>query len=509
MRALLGCEAEAFFQSYEKESARGLRINTAKLTAEEFERIVPFPVRRVPWVRGGYFYSASDRPSQSPLYQAGVYYLQEPSAMTPADRLEIAPGDRVLDLCAAPGGKATQILAKLVESGTPSASGRAGQLVANEISAARGRALLRNLELFGARNCLVTNERPDRLAACFPGYFDKILVDAPCSGEGMFRRREEVARAWSEEKVAELSALQRQILEQAFLMLKEGGLLLYSTCTFSPAENEANVAEFLFRHPEMELLPIRPYEGFSPGRPDWAREELIRTAGVRRFPEVTPRLEHILESLTLCVRIWPHMMEGEGHFLALMRKRSDAGASKIAKQGKRTQGKKAAGFGSAGHPRGRADRGRQTRSPRESERLVKQFLDEIGMDLPMESIEFRGDNVYLTMDLPVEAQRLHFLRRGGWIGELKKSRFEPSQPFALMLRGEDCRAGVSFPLGDRRLAAFLSGDVVRFEPGCEPSPGWKLVLADKYPVGWGKVGGGVLKNHIPKSWRIQAETANL
>ena len=491
MKGMLGDEYDAFLRTYDEEPARGLRINPAKISAEEFESSAPFPVRRVPWVENGYFYPSAVRPSHHPYYQAGVYYLQDPSAMTPGDRLEILPGDRVLDLCAAPGGKATQLAAKLL------CADGGGLLVANEISNARAKALLRNLELFGSRNFLVTNDRPDRLAECFPLYFDKILIDAPCSGEGMFRRQPDVAAAWSEEKVRELAALQRQILEEGYRMLRPGGQLLYSTCTFSPAENEENIARFLADHPDITLMPVRPYAGFAEGRPDWVKADLSadRLGTIRR-----------------CVRIWPHRMEGEGHFLALMKKETmvraaDSGSADGAQPEK-----------CAELPQGKRKEGRNDRDGRKNRKAGKQggdpadfrsFLKEMQIRLPEGRIEIRGERLYLLPELPAAALRLKFLRCGVCLGELKKNRFEPSQPFALILSLESCGACLEFSPDDPDLAAFLSGGVVRFDGEArqrrkksgEDAPGWKLVLAGGFPVGWGKYADGVLKNKIPPSWR--------
>ena len=208
------------------------------------------------------------RMGQSPLYAAGVFYLQEPSAMTPASRLPIEPGERVLDLCAAPGGKATELNARL--KGT-------GLLVANDISNARAKALLRNLELFGSENVLVTNETPAGLADVFPGFFDKILVDAPCSGEGMFRKDEAVIGTWTPERPDFFADLQREITSNAVKMLRPGGLMMYSTCTFAPQEDEGTVSFLLENFPEMELIEMEGYEGF------FKRQSSLGETAIRRL----------------------------------------------------------------------------------------------------------------------------------------------------------------------------------------------------------------------------------
>ena len=290
MKAILGEEYDDFLAGFEKPRHYGLRVNTAKITVEEFKELVPFHLTQIPWVENGFYYEEEDAPTRHPYYYAGLYYIQEPSAMTTASRLPVGPGERVLDLCAAPGGKATELGAKLFGEGL---------LVANDISASRVKALLKNIEVMGIPNSFLLNEVPAKIAEQFPAYFDKILVDAPCSGEGMFRKNPEAARVWSEEKPPECAKMQREIVKQAISMLKPGGMMIYSTCTFSPEENEQTIASLLANEPEMELLEIPWYEGFSHGRPELADGN---------------------EALVRCVRIFPHKMAGEGHFLALLRK---------------------------------------------------------------------------------------------------------------------------------------------------------------------------------------------
>ena len=443
MRDMLGDEFPAYLESSSAPRQYGLRVNELKISPEEFERTAPFPVKRIPWIPDGFFYGEGAFPSRHPYYAAGLYYLQEPSAMTPASRLPVSPGQRVLDLCAAPGGKATELAARLRGQGL---------LVANDISTSRARALLRNLEMMGAANCFVANETPGRLAEVFPEYFDRILVDAPCSGEGMFRKDESTAAAWSPEKVETCAAAQKQILESAAAMLKPGGMLLYSTCTFAPAENEENVAWFLEHFPEFRLEPAEGYAGFSPGRPEWGggRPELGR-----------------------CVRIWPHKMEGEGHFLALFRKTGEAER--------------------------REPRVQKLRKPDpESMGYLKEFLKAGGAQLPMDRVEARGGRAYLVPELPEAVRGVSFLRNGLYLGEFKKGRFEPSQPFAMSLGREDWGERVSLSPGDPRLEKYLRGETVPVETG---GSGWKLVCVDDFSLGWGKLSKGVLKNKYLCTWR--------
>ena len=246
MRGLLGDEYESFLKSYEEGRNFGLRVNTAKISPEEFQKIAPFHLKRIPWVENGFYYEEQDRPARHPFYYAGLYYLQEPSAMSPASRLEIERGDKVLDLCAAPGGKATELGAKLRGEGL---------LVANDISASRARALLKNVEIFGIPNAFLINEVPAKIADQFEEFFDKILVDAPCSGEGMFRKDPDVAKVWSQEKSLECSRIQKDIILSAAKMLAPGGMMLYSTCTFSPEENEEVIQYLLDSRSDFSLIP--------------------------------------------------------------------------------------------------------------------------------------------------------------------------------------------------------------------------------------------------------------
>lgn len=250
MQEMLGEEYDSFIKSYELPRTYGLRVNTSKISPETFEKMVPFPITPIPWITKGYFYPEEVRPSRCAFYQGGLYYLQEPSAMTPASVLPVDEGDYVLDLCAAPGGKATALGDAL--HGT-------GLLVANDISTSRARALLRNLELFGITTDLSLTKHLRILQMFFREFFHKILLDAPCSGEGMFRKEEALARDWTPEKSHELSLIQRELLLQAADMLRPGGMLLYSTCTFAPEEDEGAVSYLLENHRIWNLLkfPIK------------------------------------------------------------------------------------------------------------------------------------------------------------------------------------------------------------------------------------------------------------
>lgn len=464
MEKMLGGEYEAFLKSYGEGREYGLRVNTMKISTEAFEGCAPFQTERIPWVSNGYYYGEEDRPAQDPYYAAGLYYLQEPSAMTPASRLPVQPGERVLDLCAAPGGKATELAARLRGSGT---------LVANDISQSRARALLYNLELFGTRNALVTNETPGKLREAFRGWFDKILVDAPCSGEGMFRKAPEVAAVWEEDRPAYFAKLQRDIVDNAADMLRPGGMMLYSTCTFAPEENEGTVAWLLREHPELHLTDMEGYRGFSRGVPQWG--------------DGSPELEK-------CVRIWPHKMRGEGHFLALFVKDGTETQVSGERSGQMVQ--------KAGSPKeGRRERLLQAaKMGREERRLLEEFLTDTGIALDLARAEVRGQKAYLLPELPEGVRKLRFLRSGLYLGEFKKNRFEPSQSFAMALDAEACRESISLTRTDERTARYLKGETIEV-PDTGKKNGWKLICVDDHALGWGKLLGSVVKNKYLPSWR--------
>lgn len=466
MRWMLGEEYDAYASAFMRQRSYGLRINPSRITPEEFERLVPFEVERIPWVPGGYFYREGVRPSRCPLYQAGVYYLQDPGAMTPAAYLPVEEDDLIADLCAAPGGKAVSVASRL---------GEGGFLVANDISVTRARALLRNLELAGTGNMLVTCEAPAVLAARFPECFDKVILDAPCSGEGMFRKDEALLEDWSIEKSMAMSKLQKELIESAYRMLRPGGLLMYSTCTFAPEEDEGTVSSLLKNHPEAETVPFPDVQGFMPGRPDSGGGE---------------------EALRNCVRIYPHKMKAEGQFMALIRKPDTDGE-------KDRSAKKSFGKKTSLKSRNRADR--------KTAELISEFLCSAGIrslqgcPFDWDRLEVRESQVYylpashVSGTTPFSLQGLHFLRYGLYMGELRKNRFEPSHPLALALRRGDFDKGFSLGLDDERLQKFLAGESIAAENSEEN--GWRLVCGEGFALGFGKQTGNQIKNKIPAGWR--------
>ena len=450
MKAILGDEYEDFLKGYDRTRHYGLRVNRTKLTAEQFERMSLYDLTPVPWIDNAFEYEDSVSPAKHPYYFAGMYYLQEPSAMTPANLLPIEPGDRVLDLCAAPGGKATELGAKLNHTGL---------LVANDISNSRAKALLKNIELFGIPNVLVTSEPPEKLAGKFPGFFDKILIDAPCSGEGMFRKNPGMMKDWETYGPKHYSDLQRSIVPHALRMLKPGGMLLYSTCTFSPEENEGTVKFMLDLDPDLEVMEIpNRYEGFAPGRP-----ELI---------------EDGIEDLKKCVRIWPHKMNGEGHFIALLRKKD------------------------------RGDVIEKKTKPRKEKALpalLEEFMKDCSYPLDGNDIEIQEDRVYLMPEGIKGIKGLRFLRSGLLLGTLTKDRFEPSQAFAMVLKKDQYKAAIDLSRIDHRVIRYLKGETIEVDDlPLKRQKGWQLVCVDGFPLGWGKLVNGSLRNKYLPGWRWQS-----
>ncbi len=488
MEKLLGEEYPAFLKSYEETRKYGLRINTLKISPEEFEEISDFELTPIGWIPGAYYYTKEDGAARHPFYHAGLYYLQEPSAMTPASVLPVRPGDRVLDLCAAPGGKATALGARLRGEGL---------LVANDLSASRCKALLKNIEVFGIPNALVTNEPPAKLAERFDEFFDAILVDAPCSGEGMFRKDDATIRAWYPEKSDECAKIQKEILLSAVRMLRPGGKLLYSTCTFAPAEDEEVIAYLLKECPEMHLIDVPEREGFSKG----------------------------LFGMDQCVRLWPHISGGEGHFLALLEKDGDGAFGemdaarvsapmehvtrdipedaetslprKMKRKERRAEEKAKKGARKASRDKD----GALGSSIRERTLAVERFLAQSGIRLPQGKIDIRGEVAYhIPSALPGTLGGITFLRAGLLLGQFRNGRFEPSQSLA-MAADPQAACLFSLPAGDERLVRYLHGETIRLNEGEEAPDGWILVAADGYPLGWAKHTGNILKNKYLAGWR--------
>lgn len=511
MKRMLGEEYPAFLASYEKPHYAGVRVNPLKIAQDEFESVVPFPMKPIPWCGTGYYTEEGLKPGKHPYYHAGLYYIQEPSAMAPVEALDVQPGDRVLDLCAAPGGKSTQIAGKL--EGT-------GLLVTNDISADRTKALAKNVELYGVRNAVVLNESPERIAEAFPHFFDRILIDAPCSGEGMFRKEPDMARQWEKHSVEKCVSMQRDILASAADLLAPGGTIVYSTCTFAPEENEGMIASFLTLNPEFRVIPIPEEWGISGGRPDWL--ELI-SAGDKH--EVWS--EEALRQTRNCGRLWPHKIHGEGHFVAILRHQG-AGSTAESLNGSRTesggqvslsiappvqaQGKsnpKAERLVKAKPVKSKGDARSAKKGFEEQDPLVS-WREFLSGNLNLEAAGgpiFYGGNVYLSVFAKERLNGLKTVRPGWYVGAVKNGRFTPGHPLAVALRPEEAKRVLSLSSRDGEAVHYLKGETLmipaeRIECRSEAKPkGYVLVCIDGYSAGWGKWQDGMLKNEYPAGWR--------
>ena len=449
MKAFLGDEWDDFLYSYDNNRFQALRFNTLKVQSpEERMRILKTlkisSDKKVSWANEAYYFDENVRPGKHPYHEMGLYYIQEPSAMSAAALLAPKPGMRVLDLCAAPGGKSTQLATYLGDSGL---------LVSNEINTQRSRILSQNIERMGIKNAIVTNEDSFVLASHFPGFFNAIQVDAPCSGEGMFRKLPEAIEQWSMENVAICAARQKEILDNAAVTLKPGGVIVYSTCTFSKEENEDVIEYFLERYPDFTL------------------EEMER--------------------------FWPHKVDGEGHFVAKLVRRgcvdTDLKADRKTQKNKNSKNRK-----------------NETKPAltKENMKLLSEFLDEtISEDMAAwiknSRLVMFGEQLYRLPDMEVDIKGLKVQRAGLHIGEFKKQRFEPSHSLALALKLSEAKNVVKLTWDDPQTTGFFNGQSVMLsdEQTAECKKGWALVCVDGYPAGWGKVNGAQVKNHYPKGLR--------
>lgn len=444
LKDLLGDEYEPFLNHYNQPPSIGLRVNTLKLSPDQFDSISPYPLTPLPWTSSGFTIPTGSRPGKHPYHAAGLYYLQDPSAMAVAEYLDPQPGDKVLDLAGAPGGKSTHIAAKL---------GGQGLLVANDIHPRRVRDLVNNMERWGPQNAVILNETPTRLADHFGAYFDKVLVDAPCSGEGMFRKDTGSRLEWSPKLVESCALRQDGIMWDAAKMVRPGGLLAYSTCTYSPEENEGTVHRFLNEHHDFELkkLPILP--GAS--------------AGIRG----TERGLYTVE-MDRTVRFWPHKAPGEGHFIAILQRDSNLSVD------------------SAGpHPI------QPNPIPPEALSYWNSFQNTTLKWRPTQNqLEVRGSYVYHLPEFMPEMHGLKVVHWGFWLGTLKIKRFEPSHALAMARKASDFQQVYSLSANDPHTLDYLHGEILP-SPG---SNGWVLVTVDGFPLGWGKRVHNRLKSHSPK-----------
>ena len=445
MKRLLG---EAGFFAYEQSLSqpvtRALRVNLLLRP----DGSLPCPVEgvgeRVPWAKGCYFVEGDARPGLSPLHEGGLFYLQEPSALSAVSVLAPQPGERVLDLCAAPGGKSTQIAGLM--------QGR-GLLVCNEPVPSRAQILSRNVERMGVRTAIVTSAMPAQLAPRFPAFFDRILVDAPCSGEGMFRRQPEARDEWSAGSPRGCADRQLEILEAAAKMLAPGGALVYSTCTFNDTENEGVLARFTAAHPEFAL------EAFElPGLP----------SGSRGY-----------------VHLYPHEIRGEGHFVSLLRKAPDAPGAPENEEKPRRAVKPA---------RGRGEQAKKAQQP-----AIAVPEDVLAPGVSFDRLHAAGGSLWALPEGLYDLSRLdglRVLRTGLLLAHAEGRRAEPDHALAMALT--PCEAARTAELDEAQALAYQAGETLELG---DLEPGYTLLTLRGVSLGFGKQAGGVMKNHYPKGLR--------
>jgi 16S rRNA C967 or C1407 C5-methylase (RsmB/RsmF family)/NOL1/NOP2/fmu family ribosome biogenesis protein len=464
MRALLGSELGPFLEALAQPRARGLRLNPGKVDARELAALLRLDLEPVPWCPSGYLLDRGPGLGAHPAHLAGLFYLQDPSAMCPVEVLDPEPGWKVVDLAAAPGGKTTHLLSRL---------GPDGLVVANDVAGRRLRLLHENLDRWGAGRVVTAALDFERLAELLPGSFDAALLDAPCSGEALLRRDPAFAAQWSPATVAGSARRQHRLLSLAGRLVRPGGTLLYSTCTFEIEENEQQVADLLAEQPGWELAEIAHRPGFEPG--------------VALHPWPTERT----------VRLWPQKVPGDGQFIARLRRRAD-----LASEPRSTR----TGSSRQRQP-GRRPAARDVQGER---RLIAQWSDFCaqaapGLELPGGRLVARGAHLY---HVPSAADELFpatelLARAGTPLGMGRPALFQPSQALACLLGPGQVARSVSWSAGDERLAAFLRGETV----DSSGEEGWVLVCYERWGIGWGRVSGGVIKNFLPHHLRTRGVQA--
>ncbi len=487
MKNMLGEEYEDFLKAYEEANFQGLRINALKTKAGEEGKATldflkeAFELRQVPWCKTGFYYNPEKKPGREAFHHAGAYYIQEPSAMLVGELAAPQEKMKVLDLCGAPGGKTGHLAGLMKDSGV---------LVANEIVPNRCKILSQNVERMGIKNCIVINENPVNLAKKLPSYFDMVVVDVPCSGEGMFRKDETAINEWSPENVEMCGVRGQEILDAADSMLAYGGKLVYSTCTFAPIEDEGAILNFLKSHPlykieKTELIPVEGSEKsdgwMSKGEEAWGLECVISESEKAR--EIN---EANAGDLQYTYRLWPHKLHGEGHFVAVLRKGSIAVNEKSDREAVQKGLNK-------------ANKSGKIIAGRELESAIKLYMEFSGKNLKIDlkgSFHLFGDNLYIMPEDAPDIKGIKVERAGLQLGEIKKNRFEPAHALAMALKPEEC--AVAYETDEP--VKYLCGEVI----SCDSQiSGWCLVTFYGYPLGWGKASGGRLKNHYPKGLRIK------
>ena len=433
MKTQLGESYEAFAASYDREHYVSLKINTLKISVEKFLEIFPYPLTPVPWTEDGFYYRPEDPVTKHPYFYAGLFYVQEPSAMSPVVALAPKPGDVCLDTCAAPGGKSMQIATHIHDQGL---------LVTNDINETRVKAILRNTEKFGLRNVLILNESPDRIANTIGNHFNRILVDAPCSGEGMFRKDPRAVKSYETFGPLACQAMQREIIDQLVGLAAVNAAIVYSTCTFAPEENEDQI-QYLLENPSQFV----------------SRDITINTT------------DYDDASKCYMTHIWPHRHMGEGHFIASIQATDNF------------------------VPRVETEKYSENQPP---EAFVEFMVTHLTH--PMTGyFSLIGEKLYLKPELKVPTKGLKVVREGLLLGEIKKDRFTPSQALAMYLKMQDFHPVLDLPATGDEVIRYLKGETVFVT---SEYSGLHLVCTDGYPIGFAKIANGTLKNMYPVSWRM-------
>lgn len=444
---LLGDKSDDFFASFDQPSEKGFRINPLKDNPKKIQYSLKKPVE---YTRTGYYGNVSGKSLE---HQSGYVYSQDLSAMYVAENVTISADSKILDLCAAPGGKSTQVASLMNNNGL---------LVSNEINHSRAKILVENVERIGARNVIILNESPAKLENVFKGYFDQILVDAPCSGEGMFRKDHNATSYWSKDYPQQCALRQKEILASAYQMLAPGGSIIYSTCTFSPEEDEQIIAWLVEQYPTLQIQLVKKYQGMDAGQPGFANGD---------------------PNLSKTVRLWPHRFRGDGHFIAKLTNLIDEVETKKPK--KKNKNKKQ----------------RQTKNlTDEQSKLWKGFARDLTSELRFNDRDLRcyGGHLYFYHHEWPDISQLKFMRPGLLLGEFKKKRFEPAYTLALALKPQEFAQTLSF--SKTEWATYVHGDTVQIHN--EVPNGWKLLLCDGKPFAFGKVVNKTVKNFFPKGLRF-------
>lgn len=453
MKRIFGEEYAHFASALQKKPRKSIRFHPIKSKGFDSAQSLFADLEPVAWANDGYYVEEGEFPSSGAYYTAGLYYFQEASAMAPVCNMPLKEGMKVLDLCAAPGGKSLQIAAAI---------GETGALLSNDISVSRQRATLRNIEKFGLKNVLVSAESAGKIAETYPSYFDAILVDAPCSGEGIFAKDKETLQNWTEETNRRYAEKQLELLLQISPALKEGGFLMYSTCTFSDIENEELVKRFLSLSEEFCIKNID--------------NELLSDS---------------LDSLKGAKRILPHKQDGMGHFLALMEKRSPVPS--LASEN--------SVYVTEASVKWKAE---EKKKLGEGTRLFLNFCEELGIELEslfdgsFDPVRLRlySDKLYYISSLKVPPNSFRVLRNGLLLGEIKHGKFFPSQALCMAILPSKIRQKLCFKAEDPNLLKYLKGETLLYAA----SPGYHLICVDGLSLAWAHSDGKKLKNKLKKDW---------